>query len=770
MTLLSPSTPRTQGTTTDPRTSQPPLFRSSFRSSVQSRSNNPLASSIRSTTTNASIKSTNSFSCERQVLHPLDPEAEPEALFYYQSSEDEDDADYSDDGYGDLIGTPPMIKSYRKNNGKGREELELKSPTQEESHTPLSSPVVNRTSRHAPILPSPLRKENVRPQDVNAESPLARRRTELRPETIAETLESSEDLPLTPRRGSAIAEPEENELMRRFLNDDWTVDFSASTMSPPGSGTPHITPRRSKNEQYIGQYLVSSPSPNARRTSQLLSPPSKDASEIQSALYKLRRSVDFQKDREAEQEQAERKWKTEQIAEKSKVNPILLEDRQFRETVQYILDSKMREEQARLEEYRRAEAAKQEEERRRAEAEAARIREAQEAERRKREAEEAERKAKQQAIQAAKEREEAAKREADAQAAKQAADAQAAAKKASDDAAAAEAAALKAQEPPPIVPLIAEDPARIQLDLRAAQMHTLLMNLKKVRQYVKGNAELRKRLNVHRRAIKPKLGQFNGETKQTGIIRDALVNILNKAKDEPGDQIRAADYQILPAGTSSTEDLVPLPFIWLVNEMGKMVIEQFEAEVAVNPKVAGPIGICLTSTLSRPAMMANGVSFLDILVARIWKRNMIVRGEIGPDATDADLKRLGYLKTEEGKWEGKEEFSTRLGGLSAGYAAIASRNFTKASMSNPHPMHNLWFLYAHYLNTPAAKLTNSHYFAIKTMLETSMKTFVTLYAQQGVKMIDAIVGPFADEGVKLGRNGAASLKALGDVLKKEGLD
>jgi nucleoporin GLE1 len=91
-------------------------------------------------------------------------------------------------------------------------------------------------------------------------------------------------------------------------------------------------------------------------------------------------------------------------------------------------------------------------------------------------------------------------------------------------------------------------------------------------------------------------------------------------------------------------------------------------------------------------------------------------------------------------------------------------------MSNPHPMHNLWFLYAHYLNTPASKLTNSHYFAIKTMLETSMKTFVTLYNQQGLKMIEAIVGPFADEGAKLGRNGAASLKALGDVLKKDGLD
>lgn len=201
-----------------------------------------------------------------------------------------------------------------------------------------------------------------------------------------------------------------------------------------------------------------------------------------------------------------------------------------------------------------------------------------------------------------------------------------------------------------------------------------------------------------------------------------------------------------------------------------MFIDQLEAEASVEAVKANPIGICLVSTLARANNLANGHSFLDIILARLWKHNPIIRGELGPDNSENDLKRLGYRKSAEGNWETHEDYSNRMSGLCAGYAAIASRNFTKTKMINPHPLSNIWFLFAYYCNANPDSLTNTHYFCIKTMLEISIRTMCQIYAQQGIKLVSLLIGPFAEEGIKRGRSGAISLKAMGEIWKTDGLD
>lgn len=256
--------------------------------------------------------------------------------------------------------------------------------------------------------------------------------------------------------------------------------------------------------------------------------------------------------------------------------------------------------------------------------------------------------------------------------------------------------------------------------------------------------------------------------------REFILKTFEEAKTTfPTPTVPASEFQILPPGAQTT-DQVPYVYVWLLNELGKMVVDQFEAESAVSSNTATPIGICISSALARPNTGANGHSFLDIILARLWKHNAILRGELAPvnpaAPNESELVRLGYRRDDSGAWEKEEDYGNRLSGLCAGYASIASRNFTKVSLKNPHPMANLWFLFAHYMNSPIERLSNTHFFCLKTMLELSHKSLMQIYAQQGVKMVCALVGPFAEAGERIGRSGAVSLKAQGEIWRKEGVE
>ena len=148
-------------------------------------------------------------------------------------------------------------------------------------------------------------------------------------------------------------------------------------------------------------------------------------------------------------------------------------------------------------------------------------------------------------------------------------------------------------------------------------------------------------------------------------------------KEEGGPQVDAATFQLNhdPRIEGKPPTKVPLVFIWMINELGKMVVRQVETESSVAIKTANPIGVAVVSALARDPLLANGRSFIDIIVARLWKKCPILQGVLGPEDTPRAREALGWIKTKPGdQWEGDEAHVNRMVGYTAGFAAIGGRS------------------------------------------------------------------------------------------------
>ncbi|KAF8420819.1 GLE1-like protein-domain-containing protein [Tirmania nivea] len=303
---------------------------------------------------------------------------------------------------------------------------------------------------------------------------------------------------------------------------------------------------------------------------------------------------------------------------------------------------------------------------------------------------------------------------------------------------------------------------RKSLESENAAMRKLLAALKDVRIQVKNNRDLFKAVNVKRRALNPKLGQLNGEIAQTNLVRNFIVNTLAEIKGSGvGPMVDASIFQLnrdprLPVKPPAQ---VPLVFVWMINELGKMVVRQVEAESAVSIKTANPIGVAVVSSLARDLLLANGRSFIDIIIARLWKKCPILQGVLGPEETVGQRMALGWQK-KAGEWEGDEQHINRMVGYCAGFAAIAGRNFMSTqNLNNPYPPFNLWFILAYMANNPE-RLTNTHFFCIKAILEVSGDALRKVYGPQGSKLADIIMGQLSQFGVKQQFAGGFGLQAL----------
>lgn len=147
-------------------------------------------------------------------------------------------------------------------------------------------------------------------------------------------------------------------------------------------------------------------------------------------------------------------------------------------------------------------------------------------------------------------------------------------------------------------------------------------------------------------------------------------------KTAEGPKVEASKFQLLnrdpriPQPEASTQ--VPVVLIWMINELGKMVVRQVEAESAVSIKTANPIGVAIVSALARDPLVVDGRSFIDIIIARLWKKCPILRGVLGPENTVGQREALGW-KRDGDTWETEDAHINRMVGYSAGFAAIAGR-------------------------------------------------------------------------------------------------
>ncbi|KAI5815002.1 GLE1-like protein-domain-containing protein [Pyronema omphalodes] len=458
----------------------------------------------------------------------------------------------------------------------------------------------------------------------------------------------------------------------------------------------------------------------------------------------------------------------------------LLEE-QFQEKIRVVYNKRLAEEEE------QAEIARQEQERLRV-AEAARkaaeeLKQRQEEERRRKQEEELERQ-RQEALAAQAAREAQQKREAEAkrqaeekarqeEAARQKAesDRQAAAK-AQQDAAAAQASrasqasqtsqASQAAAQAPTQPAGPQVYGRPSVEVEKANVQRVINNLKELKtlssDYLKDTG-----LKQIRRDMVPKFGQLTGERQQTVQVRESIKNMLNQVMTISGPSTPVSKYTFLPPETDVS---LPAGFVWIVNELAKMAVKQVLQECTAKPDAADSIGVVIAAIFADSKYSAGGKSLIDIFVARFLKWNPILLGEDGPDSSDADRTRLRWKRENDGKTEREDTYATRIQALTAGFVAIAGRDFGKSTMINPYPPFHLWHSLTTILNKPTDKLTNTHYFAVNTILQAGGKKLCGIYGRQAKKVIMVAVGPWAERGVQTKCLGAQAVVATGLVMQK----
>lgn len=149
-------------------------------------------------------------------------------------------------------------------------------------------------------------------------------------------------------------------------------------------------------------------------------------------------------------------------------------------------------------------------------------------------------------------------------------------------------------------------------------------------------------------------------------------NIGNLKNINVGPMCRIGDFVFSPSTPAELEGQVPLAFIYVINEVAKMMVTQVTTEGASRVSAIDPIGVVVASAFANATTMYQNKSFLDIFVVRLSKGNPVLRGEVGPENTDEDRIRLGW-KYEDGNWESSENHINRIAGMCAGWASLACR-------------------------------------------------------------------------------------------------
>ena len=107
------------------------------------------------------------------------------------------------------------------------------------------------------------------------------------------------------------------------------------------------------------------------------------------------------------------------------------------------------------------------------------------------------------------------------------------------------------------------------------------------------------------------------------------------------------------------------------------------------------------------------------------------------------MKRMGYKRDEDGKWEETTRYIERQSGIFAIYIAMTThilntRALTPDSAAQPFPLSNAWRWAARTLNHSATNEIECAMMA--TFLEVGNRAFVAKYGRQGRKIVDVATG------------------------------
>lgn len=210
----------------------------------------------------------------------------------------------------------------------------------------------------------------------------------------------------------------------------------------------------------------------------------------------------------------------------------------------------------------------------------------------------------------------------------------------------------------------------------------------------------------------------------------------------------------------------PALLVYLLNIFAKAIVSQFINEAGVSPKSADPIGIIASHIFAVTDFRWQGLSLIDILLAKLHVACPPLFGIYGSESTSEGKRRLGWwLEEPGGPFVPVQRHNERMTGLGAGFAAISLRNYEKARAENPFPDYHYWKALAAISNVPPQEITQTHYVILKAMIEGYETKFIGFFGAAAVAALRHAL-------IDLPRMGppsvaAKSLAGLADVLRME---
>ncbi|KAL9112933.1 MAG: hypothetical protein Q9227_002797 [Pyrenula ochraceoflavens] len=255
---------------------------------------------------------------------------------------------------------------------------------------------------------------------------------------------------------------------------------------------------------------------------------------------------------------------------------------------------------------------------------------------------------------------------------------------------------------------------------------------RKMRQYVGQLVDMKIKQSLNPKELQ-EMTQGNMQVART------IEKLLKEAMSVPSTTVDIKDFIAFPPANiqSSQNTQVPALMIYALNLFSKRIVEQWATEAGTSTTRAEPVGVLAAKIFSSREFLFEGVSMVDILLAKLHLACPVLFGIYGRENTQQGRTRLGWRK-QDGAFIKEKAHYERMAGLGAGFASISLRNFVKARpRPNPVPPPNFWSAVTGVLNVPLQEITVTHLVVLKALMEHSSERFIQFYDAAAVALLRA---------------------------------
>jgi len=247
--------------------------------------------------------------------------------------------------------------------------------------------------------------------------------------------------------------------------------------------------------------------------------------------------------------------------------------------------------------------------------------------------------------------------------------------------------------------------------------------------------DLKRKTGDFRREIKKSVGQLTIDSKanQTPFKKIKAALDAAAALSQPTLDIREYIVQDLPAEVIQTQNTAGLVQTYLLNIFAKAVFAQLVNEAGASPQSAEPIGTIAVRIFSANEFRWQGVSLIDILLAKFHAKCPLLFGVNGATGSGEAMTGIG-----------------------AGFAALSLRDFGKSPLRNPFPPTNYWRSMAGLLNTPPERIGEVHCILLKAMIENHAARFIRFFGQAAIVALRKAIVEIPQHAPKGAANSALS--------------